>query len=94
MLASECETPPSFTSPERDQRLERVTVLAQILVDGQLVPHGVQARARDDHRLGLPADLALHLGGEVLDADPHFLADRVRVQLDERLEQVAAFFLS
>src|SRR5256884_8901295 len=52
------------------------------------VAHGVQARARDDHRLRLAADLALHLRREVLDADPHLLADRVRVQLDERLEQV------
>ncbi len=53
----------------------------------------MQARAGDDHRLGLAADLALHLGGEVLDADPHLLADRVRVQLDEGLEQVLGLLL-
>ena len=50
--------------------------------------HGVQARARDDHRLGPPADLAGDLCGEVLHADGDLLADGVRVQLDERLQQV------
>ena len=78
---------------EGDERLERIAALGEVLVDRQLVAHRVQARAGDDHRLGLAADLALHLGGEVLDADPHLLADRVRVQLDERLEQVLGLLL-
>ena len=78
---------------EGDQRLERIAALGEVLVDRQPVAHRVQARARDDHRLGLAADLALHLRGEVLDHDPHLLADRVRVQLDERLEQVLGLLL-
>ena len=80
---------------ERHQRLERIALLSAGTCPRQLVAHRVQPRARDDHRLGLAADLALRLGGEVLDHDLHLLADRVRVQLDERLEQVgSAFFLS
>ena len=43
--------------------------------------------------LALPADLALHLRGEVLHHDPHLLGDRVRVQLHERLEQVLGLLL-
>ena len=39
-------------------------------------------------RLGLPADLSSGLGREVLHADLDLLADRVRVQLHERLEQI------
>ena len=76
-----------------DQRLERIAALGEVFVHGQLVAHGVQARAGDDHRLGPAADLALHLRGEVLDHDPHLLADRVRMQLDERLEQVFGLLL-
>ncbi len=46
---------------ERDQRLERIAAFREVLVHRELVAHRVQARAGDDHRLGLAADLALHL---------------------------------
>ena len=48
----------------------------------------MESRARHDHGLGASADLARHLGGEVLDADGDLLADGVGMQLDEGLEQV------
>ena len=48
----------------------------------------MQARAGHDHRLGPPADLARDLRGEMLHADGDLLADGVRVQLDEGLEEV------
>ncbi len=48
----------------------------------------MKPRAGDDHRLCLPADLVLRLGREVLHADLYLFADRVGVQLYERLEQV------
>jgi hypothetical protein len=44
------------------------------------------------NRLGLAADLALHLRREMFDADPHLFADRVRMQLDEGFEQVFGLF--
>ena len=53
----------------------------------------MEPRARHDHGLGASADLARHLGGEVLDADGDLLADGVRVQLDEGLEQVLGLAL-
>ena len=48
----------------------------------------MQARARHDHRLGPPADLARNLRGEMLHTDSDLLADGMRVQLDEGLEQI------
>ena len=52
----------------------------------------MQTRTGDNHGLGPAADGVLHLRGEVLHHDPHLLVDRVRVQLDEGLQQVGGLF--
>ena len=75
-------------SGEGDERLPGMALLAEVAVQSDPGAHRVQARARHDHRLGPSADLAGDLRGEVLHADGDLLADGVRVQLDERLEQV------
>ena len=80
-------------SREGHEGLERIAPLLEVPVHGELVAHGMQARARHDHRLGPAADLVLHLGGEVLHHDPDLLVDGVRVQLDEGLEQVLGLAL-
>jgi hypothetical protein len=71
---------------EGNECLERIASLREVLIDRELVAHRMQAGAGDDHGLRLAADLALHLGREVLDAELHLFADRVLVQLHERLE--------
>ena len=69
---------------ERDEGREvPVTVLRDIGVDRLLVAHRVQSRRRDDHRLGLAADLRLGMGAEVLDDDLGLLSQVVRVQRNE-----------
>ncbi len=68
-------------------------MLAEGAVEGQLVADGVAARPSDDHGLGPASDLALHLGAEMLEHDRNLLSDRVRVQLDERLEKVLGLVL-
>jgi hypothetical protein len=73
---------------EGDERFVWVAVLAEVSVQRKLVAHGVQARAGDDHGLGLAADPRGRVRGEVLDHDRHLLADGVRVQVDEGPEQV------
>ena len=65
-----------------------MALLGQVSVQGELGAHRVQARARHDHRLGPPADLARNLRGEMLHTDSDLLADGMRVQLDEGLEQI------
>ena len=78
---------------ERDQCLERVPLFGQIFVHRQLVAHGVQARASDDHGLGLPVDLFLHPLGEVLHHDAHFLADSMGMKFDKGFQQIGGFLL-
>ena len=75
-------------SGEGDERFPGMALLRQVAVQRELGVHGVEPRARHDHRLRPPADLASHLRREVLDADGDLLADGVRVQLDEGLEEV------
>ena len=72
---------------KRHERLERIAPLGQVFVHRQLVAHGVQARAGDDHGLGPAADPVLHPLGEVLHHDAHLLADGVGMKLDEGLQQ-------
>ena len=70
-----------------------MALLGEEVVQGELGAHRVQPRPRDDHRLGPPADFPRYLCGEVLHADGDLLGDGVRVQLNERLEQVLGFAL-
>ena len=78
---------------EGDQALPGIPLLRQVGVHGELVAHGVEAGAGDDHGLGPAADPVLHLLGEVLDRDPDLPLDRVRVQFHEGLEQVGGLAL-
>ena len=78
---------------EGDERFPGMALFGEVAVQGDLRADRVQARARDDHRLGPPADLARDLRGEVLHADRDLVADGVRVQLDERLEQMLGLAL-
>ena len=81
------------TARERDERLPRMTALLEVPIQRKLVAHGVQTRARHDHGLGPATDLVLVLRGEVLHDDADFLVNGVRVELDERPEQVGGFRL-
>ncbi len=66
----------------------------QVAVDGQLVAHGVQAGAGDDHGLGLAADLMGDLWREVLDHDRDLLRRwRGRVSSTKDLQQVGGLVL-
>ena len=80
-------------SGEGDERFPGMALLGQVAIQGELGAHRVQARARHDHRLGPPVDLARGLCGEVLHADGDLLADGVRVQLDEGLQQILCLAL-
>ncbi len=60
----------------------------EVAIQGQLVANGMQPRPRDDHRLRLPLDFILDLGGEVLHHDPQFFINGVRVKLHEGLEEI------
>ena len=78
---------------ERDEALPGISLLRQVGVRGELVAHGMEAGAGDDHGFGPAADPVLHLVGEVLDHDPDLPPDRVRVQFHEGLEQVGGLAL-
>ena len=65
-----------------------MALLHQVAVEGEPGVHRVEARTGHDHGLGPSRDLAGDLGGEVLDADGDLLADGVRMQFDEGLQQV------
>ena len=60
----------------------------QVVIEREPRVYRVEPRTRHDHRLCPPADLAGDLRREVFDADGDLLADGVRVQLDEGLEEV------
>ena len=75
-------------SGEGDERLPGVALFLQVAIQSELAAHRVQARARDDHRLGAAADLMRDQLGEVLHADGDLLADGMRVELDEGLEEM------
>ena len=81
-------TPVVDRSGEGDERLPGVALLLQVAVQGEPGAHRVQARARDDHRLGAAGDLSRDQLGEVLHADGDLLADGVRMEFDEGLEEV------
>jgi hypothetical protein len=66
---------------EGHQRAEGVTLLPDVLVDGQLPADGLLAGAEHDHGLRPPAEERRDVLAEVLDDDLHLLADVVRVQL-------------
>ncbi len=69
---------------EGDQRLDpRVAFLGNILVEGLLVLHRVEAAGSNHHGLSLAADLVLGEVAEVLDHDLGLLGDVVRVKAHE-----------
>ncbi len=55
-------------------------MILEIGVDGELVADGLLAGTRDDHRLRPAAELAAHVGAEVLDDHRDLLRDVRRVQ--------------
>ena len=73
---------------EGDERLERALLLLEVGIEHALVAHGMEARSRDDHRLGLAADAVGDLVREVVDHDGDLLLDHELVEGDERAEQV------
>ena len=69
---------------EGDQRADvGVFVLRDVALECLHVAHRVEARRRDDHRLGPPAEMPLHVLAEVLDHHLGLLLDVVRVQAHE-----------
>ena len=68
---------------KRHQRLDRIALFLDVIVEALLVAHGFEARAGHDHRLGAPADLVARCVLKVLDHDFGLLRDVVRVQLHE-----------
>ena len=75
-------------SGKGDERLPGVALFLQVAIQSELAAHRVQARARDDHRLGAAADLMRDQLGEVLHADGDLLADGVLVEFDEGPEEM------
>ncbi|MNP48980.1 hypothetical protein D3C76_1431350 [compost metagenome] len=73
-----------YFARERHQRFHvGVALVLDVLIEPQLVAHGVLTRAGHYHRFGTTANLVAAVGAEVLHDHFDFLRDLVVMELDE-----------